>query len=580
MTKDQIIEVLETIGRLLELKGENAFKVRAYANAIRALETAPLSAAELADPEALKQLDGIGTALAEKIATLAATGRLEYYENLRAEFPPDIFELFEIQGLGAKKIKILYERLNIHSLSTLEHACKAGKVATLEGFGAKTQENLLKAIEEKKHNAGQFLFSEAAVAARAILDDLRNHPAVSLAEVAGSFRRRKEIVRDLDFLVSTKKPEEVMEFFVSHELVESVIAHGATKSSVRLKNGIQCDLRAVTSAEYPYALVYFTGSKEHNIVLRNRALERGWSLNEYRFSIAENRKKHDPLPEVHEERDVYRALGLDFIPPELREDSGEFAAAEEHELPELLQLENLRGTFHNHTTASDGRATLQEMAEAAAELGLEYLGIADHSKSSFQANGLDAKRLAEQCQEIDRYNEESGEIRLLKGVECDILKDGSLDFPDEVLEKLDYVVASVHNAFSLGEAEMTRRIIKAMSNPYVTMLGHMTGRLLLARKPYAVSIPDIIDAAAELGVIIELNANPRRLDMDWRWWPLAKKKGVLCSINPDAHSTQGLQDLYFGVGTARKGWLTRRDVINTLPLKDVLPVLAKRRKRT
>ncbi|MEO8206914.1 MAG: DNA polymerase/3'-5' exonuclease PolX, partial [Chthoniobacterales bacterium] len=392
-----------------------------------------------------------------------------------------------------------------------------------------------------------------------------------------SYRRKKEIVRDLDFIVCTKTPAEVAEAFTQNEWVESILANGETKCSVMLKRGIQCDLRMVSSRDYPFALVYFTGSKEHNIRLRSRALEHGWSLNEYRFSIAENRKKHDPIPDVHEERDIYKALGLDFVPPELREDIGEFDAAQEHTLPDLIKIENLRGTFHCHTTESDGRNSLEEMAHAAQDLGLEYLGIADHSKSSFQARGLDEDRLAKQRKEIDRLNNEMDGFRIFAGTECDILKDGSLDFSDETLAKLDYVVVSIHGSFSLGEAEMTNRIIKAISNPYVTILGHLTGRLLLSRPPYAVNIPAILEAAAETKTIIELNANPRRLDMDWRWWPLAKEKGVRCAINPDAHSTMGLQDLFFGVGLARKGWLTKKDVVNCLPLSKITAELERKR---
>jgi DNA polymerase (family 10) len=385
-------------------------------------------------------------------------------------------------------------------------------------------------------------------------------------------------VRDLDFIVSTRHPKIVLEDFVGHHLVDSVLAHGDTKASVILKNGIQCDIRVVKSEEYPFAVVYFTGSKEHNVRLRSRALERGWSLNEYRFSVAEGRELKEPIPEVYTEADVYRALGLAFVEPELREDRGEIAAAEAGELPQLIEWQNLRGTFHCHTHASDGRASLEEMAHAAEDLGLQYLGIADHSKSSVQANGLDEKRLLEQVARIRELNQTFDGFRIFAGTECDIRKDGSLDFSDEILAQLDYVVVSVHAAFSLSEVEMTDRIIKAISNPYVTMMGHLTGRLLLTREPYKVNVPAIIEAAAATGTIIELNANPRRLDMDWQWWPLAKEKGVRCSINPDAHSTAGLQDLIFGVGSARKGWLTRNDVINTLPLGQIEKELARKRK--
>jgi DNA polymerase (family 10) len=452
-------------------------------------------------------------------------------------------------------------------------------VAALPGFGEKTAANILKAIDHMRSHAGEFRYGDVAALAEELLGDLRGHPAVNLAQIAGSYRRKKEIVRDLDFLVSTKDAEPVMEFFTQHPLVGSVLARGATKSSVILKSGIQCDLRAVSGAEFPFALNYFTGSKEHNVRMRSRALARGWSLNEYRFSAAEGRDLLEPLPEVFEEADIYRSLGLDPVEPELREDRGEIEAAEKHKLPRLIEWTNLRGTFHNHTTASDGRSTLEDMVAAGKELGLEYLGIADHSKASFQANGLDEKRLAEQVARIAELNAEDPGFRIFAGTECDILKDGSLDFPDGVLASLDYVVASIHSSFTMPAAEMTKRIIRAMENPFVTMFAHPTGRLLLGREPYQVDIPAILDAAAATGTWIELNANPRRLDLDWRWWHLAKEKGVKCVINPDAHSTAGLQDLVFGVGIARKGWLTKDDVVNTMPLSRIGAALAAKRGR-
>ena len=577
MNKDEIAGVFENIARLLELKGENPFKVRAYTHAARALETLSEPLETLIAEERLTAVDGIGKATGEKITELSTHNRLDYYDHLREEFPPDILTLFEIQGLGAKKIKALWDTLKVHSVTSLERACKDGSVAALPGFGEKTAANILKGIEHMRSHAGEFLFGDVAHIAEGLLDDLRGHPDVNLAQIAGSFRRKKEIVRDLDFIVSTKQPEAVMAFFTTHPLVENVLAHGATKSSVILKSGVQCDLRAITGPEFPFALNYFTGSKEHNVRMRSRALSRGWSLNEYRFSAAEGRELREPLPEVHEEADIYRALGLDHVEPELREDRGEIDAAEKHKLPHLIEWTNLRGTFHNHTTASDGRATLENMVAAAKELGLEYLGIADHSKASFQANGLDETRLAAQVARIAELNAVDKDFRIFAGTECDILKDGSLDFADEVLATLDYVVASVHSSFTMPEAEMTNRIIRACENPHVTMLGHLTGRLLLSREPYQLNIPAILDAAAATGTIIELNANPRRLDLDWRWWPLAKEKGVKCAINPDAHTTAGLQDLLFGVGIARKGWLTKNDVINTLPLTRIESILKAKR---
>ena len=574
-------EILEQIAQLLELKGENLFKIRAYTNAARALESLSEPLATIVAEERLGEIEGIGKAITEKVAELVTTGKLEYYEELKRSFPEGIFELFELQGLGAKKIKALHDQLGVSSLADLEKVCADGKVAELAGFGAKTQSNIVKAIADHLKHAGRFRINVVAELAEELLSDLRAHEAVGQLESAGSFRRCKETIGDLDLLVSSNRAEEVSEFFIHHPLVEEVIVHGPTKSSVRLKDGPQCDLRVVKPEEFPFALVYFTGSKEHNIRLRSRALDHGWSLNEYRFSPTNDGAASPPVIET--EQELYKSLGLDFIPPELREDKGEITAAEKGTLPTLIAWSNLRGTFHCHTTASDGKNSLIEMARAAMDLGLEYLGIADHSKNSFQAHGLSVERLQEQIREIRELNESQefsdAGFRLFAGTECDILKNGELDFPDEVLSTLDYVVASVHSSFTMGEAEMTSRIIKAIENPSVTMMGHLTGRLLLSREPYAVNIPAVIEAAAATGTIIEINASPWRLDMDWRWWPLAKEKGVKCAINPDAHTVQGIQDLIYGIGIARKGWLTKADVINCLPIGKIEAVLNAKRKQ-
>jgi DNA polymerase (family X) len=572
MTKSEIAAVLEEVAALLELKGGNPFKIRAYTNAARSLETFGGNISNLQDEEGLSKIPGIGKSIAEKIKELAATGSLKYLEELRTEFPAAILELFSISGLGAKKIKALYEQLQVSSIEQLRLACETGRVAELPGFGETTQTKICKAIEERAKHSGYFQFGQIAGEAETMRSDLAGHPDALQVDVAGSYRRRKEIVRDLDLLVATKKAEAITKFFVAHPLVESIIAQGPTKSSVRLRSGVQCDLRVVSSAEYPFALAYFTGNKEHNIELRSRALKRGWTLNEYRLAplpVDPKAKKKRPIKEILKVRDeagLHRAVDLDFIAPELRENTGEFEAAEKHSLPKLIELENLRGTFHCHTIASDGHNSLEEMAEAAQALGLEYLGIADHSRSSIQAHGIDEAQLRTQVAAIRELNKKFNGFRLFAGVECDILRDGSLDFPDEVLSQLDYVVVSVHSVFNLSEADMTRRVIRAMENRFVTMLAHPTGRLLLRREPYKIDIPAILDAAARTGTWIELNAAPKRLDLDWRWWPLAKQKGVKCVINPDAHRTERLQDLWFGIGIARKGWLTKDDVVNCLPL--------------
>ena len=590
MTKSQIAEVLEEIATLLELKDENPFKIRAYANAARSLETFGGNLSDLQDEEALAKIPGIGKAIAAKVKELAGTGKLKYLEELRAEFPAAILELFSISGLGAKKIKALYEQLHISSIEQLREACESGRVARLPGFGETTQAKICTAIEQRAKHSGYFQFGQIAAETESLRRDLAAHPDALQVDVAGSYRRRREIVRDVDLVVATKKPAAITEFFIKHALAESIIAQGPTKTSVRLRSGIQCDLRVVTSAEYPFALNYFTGSKEHNIEMRSRALQRGWTLNEYRLA----RLPPDPkakkarggraikrptvkIPTVRDEADLYRALGLDFIPPELRENCGEFEAAEKHSLPRLIEQDNLRGTFHCHTVASDGHNSLEEMASAAQKLGLEYLGIAEHSKSSIQAHGIDAAKLRAQVAAIRKMNKKFDGLRLFAGVECDILRDGTLDFDDEILAELDFAVASIHSVFNLSEAEMTKRIIRAMENPFITILGHLTGRLLLKRDPYLVDIPAVLEAAAATGTWIELNAAPKRLDLDWRWWPLAKQQGVKCVINPDAHRTERLQDLWFGVGIARKGWLTKSDVMNCLPLGKIESALQAKR---
>ena len=572
MTKEDIAGVLEKIATLLELKDENPFKIRAYTNAARAIETFGANVTNFQDEKAVAKIPGIAKSIALKIRELAETGSLKYFQDLSEEFPPGILELFSLPGLGAKKIKALHDKLGISSIEQLQNACEQGRVAELPGFGETTQQKICEAIARRASHVGSFQFGQVAAEAEALSSDLAAHEEALQIEIAGSYRRRKEVVHDLDLLVATKEPEVITKFFVAHPLVESVIAQGPTKSSVRLRSGVQCDLRVVTTAEYPFALAYFTGNKEHSIEMRSRALQRGWTLNEYRLAPvpvepkAKKKKSPRKIPSIRDEADLYRAVDLDFIPPELRENCGEFEAAEQHSLPKLIERENLRGTFHCHTVASDAHNTLEEMAEAARELGLEYLGIADHSRSSVQGRGISAEKLLAQAAAIQKLNKTFDGFRLFAGVECDILRDGSLDFPDEVLSQLDYVVASVHSVFNLSESEMTQRVIRALENPFVTMLAHPTGRLLLKRDPYQIDIPAVLDAAARTGTWIELNAAPKRLDLDWRWWPLAKQKDVKCVINPDAHRTERLQDLWFGIGIARKGWLTKDDVVNCLPV--------------
>ncbi|MGB2560295.1 MAG: DNA polymerase/3'-5' exonuclease PolX [Akkermansiaceae bacterium] len=571
VSRDEIAAVLDEIALLMEIKGENPFKTRAYRNGAETVRNFQGEIVAMAAANNLEGIPGIGKALQEKLHELASTGKLEFHQNLRAEFPPGLFDLFGIQGLGPKKVRALYEKLNIDSIDALKKACEDGSAASLPGFGKKSIEKLLESIALKEQFADFFRLGDVAPIAEHILDILREHPDSLRVAAAGSYRRSKEILHDLDFLVATSEPASLTSFFTSLPEVHSVIAQGDTKASIRLENGLQCDLRAVSNEQFPFALQYFSGSKEHNVALRSRALKHGWSLNEYGFTPKD--KSTPAPPSVKDERDIYRALGLDEIPPELRENQGEIEAADAGELPRLIELENLRGTFHNHTTESDGKNTLEEMADAARDLGLQYLGIADHSKSQFQARGLEPERLLCQVEAIRALNagwQTDGEqFQLFAGTEVDILKDGSLDYGDDLLEQLDYCVASIHGSFQLTEKEQTKRIIRAMENPHVTMIGHLTGRLLLKRHGYEINVGKIIDCAAATGTIIELNCNPYRLDMDWRHWRRARDKGVMTSINPDAHSTDQLQFLAYGVRIARKGWLRREDVLNTRSLEEV-----------
>jgi DNA polymerase (family 10) len=569
MTKDQVASALREIGTILELQGENPFKCRAYLNGARTLETSATDLTELVRTNRLGELPGIGDALREKITTLITTGKLPYLEELRSSIPAGLLPLLDLPGLGPKKLRALRDKLKIESLEALTQACQDGRLAALEGFGEKTATNLLEAIDRHANYKKLHRLGTALPAARTLLEHLKQSPLVLHAEIAGSLRRGKEVVKDLDLIASSKKPKEVMKLFVSSPNVEKVVNHGETKSSVILTGGIPCDLRVIPPESWATALAHFTGSKEHNIALRQRAIDRGLHLSEWGLLKG---KSKTPL-KLKDEKELHKALGLAFIPPELREDSGEIAAAEKNELPDLLTRDQIRGCLHNHTLASDGQDSLSSMAQAAAEQGLEWLGIADHSKSSFQANGLDAKRLETQIEEIRLLNSKKPKCTLLSGTECDILKDGKLDFPDSLLSELDYVVASVHSGFTSDEKEMTQRIIRAMENPHVTCLGHPTGRLLLEREAYPLNIPKILDAAAATGTWIELNANPWRLDLDWRWWHKARDLGILCCINPDAHKTSHLRFLDFGVTLARKGWLRAQDVVNTRTLSQLRKLL-------
>ncbi len=586
VTKKDIADVLGDIAVLLELKGENPFKIRAYQNGARVIEALGEDLGEVIASGRLAGIKGVGEALTQKITELHTTGRLRFYDELRASVAPGLVEMLEISGLGPKKIKVLHERLGVAGIADLQKACDGGLVAELPGFGEKTQQKLLEGIKNREAYGRRHLWWDACMIAEPIVEGLRKLRGVRHAEVAGSLRRGLETVGDLDFIVAAdaddaKAVDRIMDWFTTRPGVHEVTARGETKASVRYEGGLQADLRIVPGEQFAFALHHFTGSKDHNVQMRQRALAHGLSLSEWGLEPAEGEGTvkakaagRAKSAKITSETELFEALGLAFIEPELREGLGEIEAAEKNNLPTLIKESDLRGAFHNHTTSSDGRNTLEEMVAAAEALSWDYIGIADHSKASFQARGLDEPRLAAQIGSIRKINASKRfRTHVFAGTECDILTDGSLDFDDITLAQLDYVVASVHNGFSQDEDRMTARIIRAIENPHVTMLGHLTGRLLLRRESYRVNTAKVIDAAIANDVAIELNASPWRLDMDWRLWRGAAERGLLCSINPDAHETGHLAYVRAGIKAARKGWLTKENVINTRPLAKMRPWL-------
>ncbi len=574
MNKDQVAAILSEIGTLLELQGENSFRCNAYHHAARTIEQLESDLGEVVAQNKLGDIRGIGETLKEKITTLVTTGALPYYEDLKKKTPAGLLEMLRIASLGPKKVKALYDHLHVDDLDKLRTACEAGDVAKLKGFGAKTQQKILEGIEFLKVMGDRVRIDQALPIAMSLLEGMRGAPGVIRMELCGSLRRRKETIKDIDILISSDNPQPLMERFVKLPGVVQIIGQGDTKSSVVVsgeafgsKIVMNADLRIVRDEHFPFALMYFTGSKEHNVVLRQRAISLGLKLNEYELAGPGHRAS------CKDEADVYKALGMAYVPPEMREDTGEVDAALHHEVPHLVEVRDIQGVFHNHTVASDGANTLEEMAEAARALGLKYLGLADHSQSLTIANGLSPDRVRRQLAEIDALNHRLKGIQLFKGVECDILQDGTLDYDDELLDSLDYVVASVHSHFKQTREEMTARIIRAIRHPAVTMLGHATGRLLLKRDGYQVDLEAVLQAAAETGTMIEINAHPQRLDLDWVHCKRARALGVPLVINPDAHNTHDLALYRYGIDVARRGWLTAEDVFNTRSTDQVRSLL-------
>ena len=569
MNRMEISEALEEIANILEIKGENPFRSRAYHNASRILEG--LTELEsLVEAGELTQIKGIGQGLSEEITEMVTQGKSTHLKELRKSIPEGVLDMLRVPGLGPKKVKVLYEELELQNLGELEYACKENRLLDLKGFGEKTQTNVLKGIELLKKSAGRYHFNVAWVQAHRLKKFIAKQKSVLQTEIAGSLRRHKETIGDIDILASLKgSSKNIMKAFREHPEVEDVLVSGDTKTSVRLKTGIQVDLRVVSQEEFPFALLYFTGSKEHNTALRQIAKDKNLKLNEYGLFKGKKSLK------CKDEAAIYQELGLHFVPPELRENLGEIQYAKKKKYPRLLQEKDIRGTFHAHTTWSDGSASVLEMGKEAERLGLEYLGLSDHSQTAFYAGGLKPKELKDQAKEIQAANKKLKKCVLLQGTESDILNDGSLDYTSAYLKNLEFVIASIHSGFKMEKKRMTQRILKAIGNPFTRFVGHISGRLLLARDPFELDYAAIFTAAAKHQVVIEINSNPHRFDLDWRYLAQAKEAGVKFSLNPDAHSPRGLSDTFLGVGLARKGGLTADDVINTLPLKEVRQFLAR-----
>jgi DNA polymerase (family X) len=585
MDKNQVANLLDEIASLLELKeGSNPFEVRAYQNAARAVNGLDGDIEQLTRQGKLKGVPGLGSTSIKRIEEAVETGHIALYDELVETTPPVKLEMMRIPGVGPKKINAIYNQLRVNSIPDLVQACEENKVAALPGFGKKTQDKIVQGIAFLAQHAGRFLYPVAEEEASHMYAVLKELPEIVRLQVGGSLRRRRETIGDIDMVVSVVDSasddvrRKIMDVFTSQPLVQAITGKGETKSSVVLSSGINMDLRVVNDSQFPYTLHHFTGSKEHHIPLRRRALSMNMTINDY--GLFKGKEPHLELVPCKNETDIYAALGMAYIEPELREDMGEIEAAVNGTLPILVQESDLRGVLHVHSTWSDGQNTIREMAEACIARGLTYLGLTDHSKTAAYAGGLNEEDLRHQHEEIDLLNKEyAGRLRILKGTECDILRDGALDFSDDVLATLDFVVASIHSLFNLSLEEQTQRMLRAISNRYVDIIGHPTGRILLGREGYALDLDAVIDAAAEHGVCIEINAHPSRLDLDWRFLHRARDKGIKIPIDPDAHVISGLDDMRFGIGIARKGWLRASDVLNTMTTGALLDFFSSRRTR-
>lgn len=560
------------LANLLEIEGDNPFRIRAYRNAARTISNLSLDLNDyLNKGKELTDLPGIGEDLSEKIQIILKTGELPLLKKIEARTPAILNELMKIEGLGPKRVKLLYQKLGIKRIQDLKSAIEKGRLKQLPGFGEKIEQKIWNGLQHITEYSKRIKLAEAVPLVDALTRYLKKLATVKFIECAGSFRRRKETVGDLDFLVAAHNQEAIIQKFVTFEEVADVLSQGTTRASVHLHSGIQVDLRVIAPQEFSAALLYFTGSKEHNIALRKIALQKKLKLNEYGLFRGNER-----LP-CSNEKAIYRALGLDYIEPELREDRGEIIAAKKHQLPSLIKLSDIRGDLHCHTHATDGNASLQQMIRAAQALGYEYIAITDHSQHLTVAHGLDKKAILAQIKSIDKLNSTLNDFRILKSMEIDILEDGTLDMPEEVLKELDLTVCSIHSKFNLSQKKQTERVLRAMDNPYFTILAHPTGRLINHREPYAIDVERIIRGAKERGCVLELNAQPDRLDLNDVYCKMAKEIGAKMVISSDAHSPEQFSVMQYGIYQARRGWLEKGDVLNTLSLKALLKGLKRSR---
>lgn len=568
---EEVAQLLENIAELLMLKNENPYRIRAYTTAAQNIRALSEDIEEIARQGRLDAIPGIGEALAAKIQEYLETGSLRYYEQLKQEVPVAAVDLLEVPGIGPARAHQLYEALGISTISELLQAAQEHKLRDLPGFGPKVEERIAREAAKLAQRSRRLLLGVALPVAEEVVRLLRPHPAVEAIEPAGSLRRMKETIGDIDILVASRQPEEVAREFTRLPIVREVLATGPTRPSILTRDGLQVDLRIVEPDDYGSALQYFTGSKEHNIALRGLALERGWKLSEYGLFDQDGKRLAGRT-----EEDIYQALALDWIPPELRENRGEIEAAREHRLPQLVELPQIRGDLHVHTDWSDGHDAPERMVEAAIARGYEYLAFSDHSQSLGVARGLSPEQVRKQRQLVDELNERYAPFRVLHGAEVNILPDGRLDYPEEVLELFDIVTVSIHSAFDLSRERMTARVLRAIQHPAVDILGHPTGRLLPSRLPYELDMEAVLKAAAEHGVAVEINGQPDRLDLDDVWSRRALELGVLLATNSDAHSARQLENMRYAVATARRGWAEAQHVVNTRPLPDLLTWLKRR----